>query len=77
MTKILVIGGSCRFVLALTALNNSTTCVTVPSERFDLESGVCGWQVPPVQQEDVFRSGGRSKGEKKRAARERRLRGGY
>lgn len=77
MTRILVMGaGSLHLALALRALDNVTRVVREP-ECFGVNSASYGWQVPPMLEDDPFRGGGRSKGEKKRAARERRMKGGY
>lgn len=79
MRKILIIGaGSLGIAVALRALDGAvrggpTRQIAVYPNDFEL--GAHG--VLDIPTEDPFNGGGRSKGEKKRAARERRMRGGF
>lgn len=81
MSKILILGaGSLGIAVALRALDGAVRAEDGPSRQFavypsDFEPGALG--VLGIPTEDPFTGGGRSKGEKKRAARERRMRGGY
>lgn len=76
--KVIVLGGSPSIGLALLALS---ACAE-RSIRIE-PHGADGWLyespegVAPKLLDDPFSGGGRSKGEKKRAARQRRLMGGY
>lgn len=77
MNRILIIGGGSSLVAALRALDHQ---VAVRPSEMVIHACTAEhdcWAIPPVQAEDPFNGGGRSKGEKKRAARERRMRGGY
>lgn len=81
MSKILILGaGSLGIAVALRALDGAVMPGAGPSRQFavypnEFELGAHGALDIPA--EDPFSGGGRSKGEKKRAARERRVRGGY
>lgn len=76
--KVIVLGGSPSIGLALLALG---ACAE-RSIRIE-PHGAGGWSyesplgVAARLLDDPFEGGGRSKGEKKRAARQRRLKGGY
>ncbi|RJG10938.1 hypothetical protein D3879_14765 [Pseudomonas cavernicola] len=82
MSKILVLGSGSRalitaLTLSMTRLDKSVreaipTAITFHAAADDFPV----WTLKPAA-EDPFRGGCRSKGEKKRAARERRQRGGY
>lgn len=74
MTRVLVLGMSEAALIALAAIKSikCETAVSVDARDWDFAD-----IQPPPRRDDVFSGGGRSKGEKKRAARERRMRGGY
>lgn len=76
--KIIVLGGSPSIGLALMALSAGAgrsigTALPELTGLVDASPLV----IKPNLLEDPFSGGGRSKGEKKRAARQRRLKGGY
>jgi len=77
MKTILVIGAGSRYLAAALRMLDEDAHIrefvnSVPALRaYD------SYAVPEPAAEDPFCGGGRSKGEKKRAARQRRLMGGY
>lgn len=82
MTRIMIIGaGSAHLAAALRALDSASEVAENSVRVFVSRSrGVLidqPWFAPVPPADDPFAGGGRSKGEKKRAARERRMRGGY
>ena len=62
---------------ALAALDRVTKRATAGTESCGASDATCEPELQQVQSTDPFNGGGRSKGEKKRAAHERRLKGGY
>lgn len=73
MTRVLVLGMSEAALIALAAIKaiKCETAVALDARAWDFA------EIQPPRRDDVFSGGCRSKGEKKRAARERRMRGGY
>jgi hypothetical protein len=82
MTRIAIIGtGSAHLAAALRMLDESAKVSANSVREFVLHSShlleqEC-WVAPTPRSDDPFAGGCRSKGEKKRAARERRMRGGF
>lgn len=80
MSLVIVIG-SAQTAAALRALETSIEVADMSLREFSLHSRIVlvdqPWRAPVPPAHDPFTGGCRSKGEKKRAARERRMRGGY
>ncbi|MEB0170034.1 hypothetical protein [Pseudomonas sp. CCC4.4] len=79
--RIAIIGGNSQAEVALlmACLDQARDVMVGPTQQIKLLAYDDCVQLRPLalESEDPFKGGGRSKGEKKRIARERRMKGGY
>ncbi|MEB0133564.1 hypothetical protein [Pseudomonas sp. CCI2.4] len=79
--RVAIIGGNSREEVAqlMSCLNQARDVMIGPAIQIKLAAydNCVQLRILAVEGEDPFKGGGRSKGEKKRAARKRRVKGGY
>lgn len=82
MTRVIVLGAEAALVVSALRVAESRG-IAVGERAIEIRVRACQvleqecWLTPPPASDDPFAGGCRSKGEKKRAARERRMRGGF